>query len=77
MDSLYIKGEIPIKRKTADQLEPGTYFKGTHPKSLVPYLVAMKGEGGKVHLVGDMRLSNMTASGWEVLEALGKFEIDE
>lgn len=30
--SLYVKGDIPLKKKTADQLMPGTCFKGRHPE---------------------------------------------
>lgn len=30
--ALYIKGDLPLRKLTADQLEPGTCFSGSHPE---------------------------------------------
>ncbi|WP_346844601.1 hypothetical protein [uncultured Rothia sp.] len=56
--TLYIKGEIPVKRKTADHLETGVYFKGTHKNSLKPDAFMMKGGGDWVFFADDMNLSS-------------------
>ena len=74
--TLYADGEIPVKQMTARELEPGVYFKGTHDKCFIPYIVAMKGNGDAVHITYDMSQSRIPAPLWKVVEVLGTFEED-
>lgn len=45
--SLWVEGEIPVKKRTADELEPGTCFKGRYESSVSTYFTLIDNEGEK------------------------------
>ena len=76
---LWVEGEIPLRRKTADQLKRGTYFLGEAPVG-EPYLVYVGGrsEASKViYYVPEMLKSAIPAADWVVLEEHGTFQKPE
>ena len=78
--SLWIEGEIPLVRKTADQLDVGTYFRGEIP-CYVECEAYVGGEefgiGKRVHRAPSMIDSTVPASEWVVLEEYGTFQKPE
>ena len=72
--SLWVEGDIPMRRKTADQLEVGTYFRGEIP-GYVEGEAYVGGEefsiGKLVHRAPSMIESTVPASEWIVLEEYG------
>lgn len=78
--TLWVEGEIPLRRKTADQLEVGTYFLGYAPgyKQGTAYVGGGEFDAEKrVHYAPSMRKSTTPASEWVVLEELGTFQKPE
>ena len=79
--SLWIEGEIPLVRKTADQLEVGTYFLGK-ARGDDPYL-AYVGHPLKIDVVKtvyyapEMLKAVTPASEWVVIEEYGPFQKPE
>lgn len=78
--TLYVEGEIPMRRKTADQLEVGHFFTGKVPgangENLMCVFVGL-GNGKHVRYASDFMLSQYPASEWEVLEEYGTFQKPE
>ena len=79
--TLWIEGEIPLIRKTADQLDYYTYFYGHTPgeKPVMAY-VGGRSEpwsGRRVHYAPGMATSLTRASNWVVLEEYGPFQKPE
>ena len=78
--TLWVEGEIPLIRKTADQLEVGTYFLGElggRSIDLVYVGRPIDFEGKTVHYTPGMDESTATASEWVVLEEYGTFQKPE
>lgn len=78
--TLWVEGEIPLRRKTADQLPVGTYFRGEVPG----YSTRLAYVGGddsdtekRVHYAPSMEKFRIPASEWEVLEEYGTFQKPE
>lgn len=78
--TLYVEGEIPLHRKTADQLEVGHFFtgvlSGTTSESLM-CVVGEPGNGKHVRYATDFMPSHHPASKWEVIEEHGPFQKPE
>lgn len=77
--TLYVEGDIPLIRKTADQLKVGTYFYGEAPSG-GPDLVYVGGssESSKaVYYTPEMFEAISPASEWVVLEEYGPFQKPE
>ena len=73
--TLWIEGDIPLVRKTADQLEVGIYFLGESEWELY---VGEKIDGSKiVRHVPKMEESLFDPSEWVVLEEYGTFQKPE
>lgn len=79
--ALWVEGEIPLRRNTADQLEVGTYFLG-QVKGDSPYLAYV----GRplaidtvktIYYAPDMLKAITPASEWVVLEEYGTFQKPE
>lgn len=78
--SLYIEGDIPMRRKTAYELEVGTYFLGEVPGYMAgeAYVGGEEfGIGKRVHRSPSMIESSIPASEWVVLEEYGTFQKPE
>ncbi|MBF0807932.1 hypothetical protein E4U03_04775 [Rothia nasimurium] len=45
--ALWVKGDLPLRKQTADQLEPGTCFKGMYASRIATYFVFIDHEGEK------------------------------
>lgn len=74
--TLWVDGEIPLRRKTADQLKVGTYFLGEAPVGETD-LVYVGGcsEASKVIFYAPAMLKSGTpAYGWVVLKERGTFQ---
>lgn len=73
--TLWIEGDIPLTRKTADQLDYYTYFYGHTPgeKPVMAYVGGSREpwSGRRVHYVPSMATSLTRASNWVVLEEYG------
>ena len=71
--TLWIEGDIPLVRKTADQLEVGTYFiTSIESRKYLMYVGGWDSEVHKtIHFAPAMGVSNTPASEWVVLEELG------
>ena len=69
--SLWVEGEIPLHRKTADQLEVGTYFRGESGQKL--YVGEEIDSSKIVRHVPKMEESLFDPSEWVVLEEYGPF----
>lgn len=79
--SLYIEGEIPLRRKTADRLKVGTYFLG-QVKGESPYLAyvgrPLATDAEKtIYYAPEMLKAIATAADWVVLEEYGTFQKPE
>ena len=78
--TLWIEGEVPLRRKTADQLEVGTYFRSSARDfgDAVMY-VGNSGpdEEKSIHFTPSMTTSGIPASEWEVIEEYGPFQKPE
>ena len=78
--SLWVKGEIPLIRKTADQLEVAHFFtgvlSGTTSESLM-CVASGPGIGKNIRYASDLRPSFHPASKWEVIEEHGTFQKPE
>lgn len=77
--TLWIEGEIPLRRKTADQLEVGTYFYGEAPSGEPDLLyVGGSGEESKAICYAPGMLKSATPpTGWVVIEEYGTFQKPE
>lgn len=78
--TLWVEGEIPLRRKTADQLKVGTYFLGMSPnrEEFTVYVGEMEACGQvSIHYTPTMIKSPHKASEWEVLEEYGTFQKPE
>ena len=78
--TLWVEGEIPLIRKTADQLEVGTYFRGELPGYMEgeAYVGGEEfGIGKRVHRSPSMIESTVPASEWVVIEEYGPFQKPE
>ena len=69
--TLWLEGEIPLRRKTADQLEVGTYFRGESGQKL--YVGEEIDSSKIVRHVPKMEESLFGPSEWVVLEEYGPF----
>lgn len=79
--SLWVEGEVPLRRKTADQLEVGTYFLGKAWGDS-PYLAyvgrPLKTDTVKtIYYAPEMLKASTPPSGWVVLEEYGPFQKPE
>ena len=79
--TLWVEGEIPLARKTADQLEVGTYFLGK-ARGDDPYLAYVGRQLGidtvkTIYYAPDMLKAITPASEWVVLEEYGPFQKPE
>lgn len=72
--TLWVEGEVPLRRKTADQLDYYTYFYGYTPGKK-PVMAYVGGEEywseKRVHYAPSMGASLTRASEWVVLEEYG------
>lgn len=78
--TLWVEGEIPLVRKTADQLEVGTYFLGNCRlvKEGVMYVGRAEESVEKaIRFVPSMTVSQFGAEDWGVLEEYGPFQKPE
>lgn len=72
--SLWVEGDIPLVRKTADQLEVGTYFLGeTREKKIAEVYIGEIFDSKVVLYPPRMGTSALSASEWVVLEEHGPF----
>lgn len=71
--SLWVKGAIPLKRKTADQLPLGMCFKGKSPEYVNPIhaVVFENSYGYKYILIDEFEATPVMAENIEVLEEYG------
>lgn len=78
---LWVEGDIPLVRKTADQLELGTYFWGKTRDSYPCQVYVGCAQGNSavktVHHAPTMFKSTTPATEWEVLEEYGPFRKPE
>ena len=77
---LYVEGEIPLRRKTADQLPVTTFFKGRRVgiSGAGSFMCVGESENGKFILSAiDFLPSSRPAEEWEVLEEYGPFQKPE
>lgn len=79
--TLYVEGEIPLRRKTADQLKVGTYFLG-QLKGESPYLAYVgrplaTDTEKTIYYAPEMLKAIATATDWVVLEEYGPFQKPE
>lgn len=79
--TLWIEGEVPLIRKTADQLKVGTYFlgKARNDSSCLAYVGRpLKTNAVKtIYYAPDMLKAITPASEWVVLEEYGTFQTPE
>lgn len=79
--TLWIKGEIPLRRKTADQLEVGTYFLGKAwgDSPCLAYVGRpLTSDTVKtIYYAPEMLKAITPATEWEVLEEYGPFQKPE
>lgn len=74
---LWLESEIPLRRKTADQLKVGTYFREVEGGALM-YVGAGHQRGLKaVYRSPEMFVSPVPAEKWEVIEEYGTFQKPE
>lgn len=73
--TLWVEGEVPLIRKTADQLEPGTEFYGvlktSEPDGVAPELL-LRTQGHVLHL-DDYTFSQMSPRHFEVVTVVGMY----
>ena len=74
--ALWIEGEVPMRRKTADQLKVGTYFLGEAPggESDLVYVGGCSEASKVIFYAPAMLKSGTPAYGWVVLEERGTFQ---
>lgn len=74
--TLWVEGEIPLIRKTADQLEPGTEFHGvlknSEPDGVAPELM-LRTQGHVLHL-DDYTISQLSPRHFEVVKVVGAYD---
>lgn len=79
--SLWVEGDIPMRRKTANQLKVGTYFRGRVNNHVVEETVyvgrAANVDGKIICFSPSMVASQYGAEDWEVLEEYGPFQKPE
>ena len=79
--TLYVEGEIPLRRKTADQLDVGTYFLGKNPKFKDESLVCVGGwdihDCKSIYYAPSLIKSDFPAAKWVVVEEYGTFQKPE
>ena len=78
--SLWIEGDIPLVRKTADQLEVAHFFTGVLSGTTSESLMCVAGElgnGKRVRYASDFMPSHHPANKWEVIEEYGTFQKPE
>lgn len=76
--ALWVEGEIPLRRKTADQLKVGTYFRGEIREKKTAEMYVGETRGSKVVLYTPrMGKSEFPASEWVVIEEHGPFQKPE
>lgn len=81
--TLWVEGEIPLRRKTADQLEVGTYFLSKTPDfsgrdaSMVYVGENEYNDLKTIYYAPSMLKSTIPASEWIVLEEYGTFQKPE
>lgn len=80
LQSLWSEGEVPLRRKTADQLPVTTFFKGRRVgiSGAGSFMCVGESENGKFILSAiDFLPSSRPAEEWEVLEDYGTFQKPE
>lgn len=78
--TLWVEGEVPLRRKTADQLPVTTFFKGRRVgiSGAGSFMCVGESENGKFILSAiDFLPSSRPAEEWEVLEDYGTFQKPE
>ena len=79
--SLWIEGEIPLVRKTADQLEVGTYFLGELGGRSIDFMYVGRpidtDKEKTIYYAPDMLKAVTPASEWVVIEEYGPFQKPE
>lgn len=77
--TLWVKGEIPLRRKTADQLEAYTYFYGEAPSGEpdLMYVGGLSESSKAIYYAPEMRKTATPATEWVVLEEYGPFQKPE
>ena len=78
--TLWVEGEVPLRRKTADQLEVGHFFTGVLSDTIRESLMCVAGElgnGKRVRYAYDFMPSHHPAEKWEVIEEHGTFQKPE
>ena len=78
--TLWVEGDIPMRRKTADQLPVTTFFKGRRggTNGAGSFMCVGEAKNGKFILSAiDFLISSVSAEEWEVLEEYGTFQKPE
>lgn len=78
--ALYVEGEIPLRRKTADELEVGRFFTGKLSCTVRENLMCVADEYGRgkhVRFAADFSPSRYPATEWVVIEEHGTFQKPE
>lgn len=78
--TLWVEGEIPLIRKTADQLEVGHFFTGKLSGTSSENLMCVAGgicHGKHIRYASDFMPSQHPAEKWEVIEEHGTFQKPE
>ena len=78
--TLWVEGEVPLPRKTADQLEVGTYFLSKFEEGMehLVYVGSRAGSGEKtIYYAPEMTKSYSPPYKWVVLEEYGTFQKPE
>lgn len=73
--ALWVEGEIPLIRKTANQLAEGTYFMGQRGRTIGEMMYV--GRWGDIYCAPSMTNTKTLASEWTVLEEYGPFQKPE
>lgn len=71
--SLWVKGDLPLHKQTADELEPGTGFCGAHPESgeKLKGMVVVPSPGARKAVIFTRPVPYVAATDVEVIEAYG------
>lgn len=71
--SLWVKGDLPLRKLTADQLAPGTGFCGAHPESgeKLKGMVVVPSPGARKAVIFTRPVPYVAATDVEVIEAYG------
>lgn len=77
--TLWVEGEVPLRCKTADQLEVGTYFLGQAGVIKGTMYVGKSGKdhAKSIHYTPSMTAVRIPISAWVVLEEYGTFQTPE